>query len=415
MINKMKFILAIVVAFLFSMIPVSAKSYNCTYEDDGTLVGITIKTNFIFGFTGYNGTVTLEKYNNLEIAKNYVDIVDTVGNFKFTSAESCPKYVYVYRYLPNGKPDQEKNYLYNVYYGDDEEALKAVNRSSKDGIIIAESSNTSAKDRVETIVEDLKPTTVCNISTNTVTGKTVFETNTKCSDKFNTRNSTSITDAIGNTIKINYSSVDYFYTSECNSDNNWSLVNNGGENYLITYTEGSKTSDYTNPISFVFRTYADGSKDFCMTTSIYDESTGNEDVEPNDPFSVVTPELETTNFGFCSPTIDGTTENGTLRAFKIVGIIIYIAKILAPLILIILGSIDLAKAAVAGEEKATSEALQTLLRRLIIGIVIFLIPTAIKLLISMVSGAGDMLDENNLSYKYCTDCLFDPFGDCQVK
>ena len=125
-----------------------------------------------------------------------------------------------------------------------------------------------------------------------------------------------------------------------------------------------------------------------------------------------TPTLETTSFEFCDPTIgENGVENGTLRALRIVGIVIYIAKILTPLVLIILGSIDLAKAAVSGDDKATSEALQTTLRRLIIGIVIFFVPTIAKLLISMVSDADNLM---NNKYVYCTNCLLDPFGDCIV-
>ena len=66
-------------------------------------------------------------------------------------------------------------------------------------------------------------------------------------------------------------------------------------------------------------------------------------------------------------------EKGYNPINQIVGYILYIAKILVPLILIILGTIDFAKATISSDDKAPKDALAALVRRIIIAVIIFLI------------------------------------------
>lgn len=100
----------------------------------------------------------------------------------------------------------------------------------------------------------------------------------------------------------------------------------------------------------------------------------------------------------------------SLRAFQIIGYLIYVAKMVIPLLLVVLGSIDLAKGVIATNEKPNKDSLMAFVRRLIIAVVIFLIPTVLDFLLSFVDGANDTMDK----YSVCTTCLLDPLGDeCQ--
>ncbi len=68
----------------------------------------------------------------------------------------------------------------------------------------------------------------------------------------------------------------------------------------------------------------------------------------------------------------GTT---SLLVFQVIGYIILIIKILVPIILIVLGSIDLGKASLSGDDKAVKEAAIIFAKRVLIGLIIFFIPT----------------------------------------
>lgn len=104
---------------------------------------------------------------------------------------------------------------------------------------------------------------------------------------------------------------------------------------------------------------------------------------------------------------------------KIVGIIILIAKWLAPLILIILGMMDFGKAFLSGDEKSLSDATIVFIKRMIIAIIVPFIPGLLFYLVDFF--AGDIKDENgesilnsNGEFQYCTDCLKDPLN-CNIE
>ncbi len=96
-----------------------------------------------------------------------------------------------------------------------------------------------------------------------------------------------------------------------------------------------------------------------------------------------------------------------LRAFKAGGILIYIIKILIPLIIIIMGSIDFGKALVSGDDKDISLSTQKMLKRFIAGIIIFFIPTLVSVILNMIEGATDFESK----FSDCHNCLLTPFSD----
>lgn len=133
--------------------------------------------------------------------------------------------------------------------------------------------------------------------------------------------------------------------------------------------------------------------------SEYNPDTGN---EPSNEME----DLEIKEINFCE-------ENGVRKTFQIVGYLLYIAKIIVPLLLIILGTIDFAKATISSDDKAPKDAVVTLIKRILIAIIIFLIPTILNFLLSLVNGASEAFTDSK--FTDCTDCLLDPFGDCKAE
>ena len=91
---------------------------------------------------------------------------------------------------------------------------------------------------------------------------------------------------------------------------------------------------------------------------------------------------------------------------KILGIIITIFKIVIPIVLIVLGMLDMGKAVTSGKEDEIKKSAMTFMRRAIAAIIIFFIPSIVGLVLSTV-------DSSYGSHKYC-DCL-DSLGLAQCR
>lgn len=113
------------------------------------------------------------------------------------------------------------------------------------------------------------------------------------------------------------------------------------------------------------------------------------------------------NISFCT--------GNTLRAFQALGYMIFIAKVIIPLLLIIMGSIDLAKAVLNSNEKPNKEVLAKFAKRLAAALIVFLIPSVLDFAIGLVDGAKDAMENENTKVSSCTKCLFDPLGsECKA-
>ena len=101
----------------------------------------------------------------------------------------------------------------------------------------------------------------------------------------------------------------------------------------------------------------------------------------------------------------------TAKVWQIVGYAFLILKIVIPLILIILGIIDLGKAVISSDDKAIKKSTVTLIKRVIAGIAIFFIPTIIQVLYTYIAGyTSDMNDD----FMICIDCITSPNKDCDT-
>lgn len=68
------------------------------------------------------------------------------------------------------------------------------------------------------------------------------------------------------------------------------------------------------------------------------------------------------------------------QVMQIIGYVLLVFKIVVPVLIIILGSIDVAKAVTSGEEKDIKEGAMKLLKRLLIGMAIFFLPSIVKVI-----------------------------------
>lgn len=106
---------------------------------------------------------------------------------------------------------------------------------------------------------------------------------------------------------------------------------------------------------------------------------------------------------------------GIRQAAKIVGYVVAIIKWVVPLIIIALGAVDFFKAMIANDDKEISKAGQKLIKRIVFGVVVFLIPTIIKAFIGVLEITNGIEKDEDTNFGACTKCIADPFNDCETK
>lgn len=95
------------------------------------------------------------------------------------------------------------------------------------------------------------------------------------------------------------------------------------------------------------------------------------------------------------------TSEAGYRLFGIAGYAINFIQIAVPILLIVMGTIDLVKALVAQKDDQMKKAQSTLIKRLIVGVVIFFVPMLVKFLMVMVNG-------NDANKNVCMDSFTNP-------
>ena len=94
----------------------------------------------------------------------------------------------------------------------------------------------------------------------------------------------------------------------------------------------------------------------------------------------------------------------TASVWLFIGKLLFILKILIPIAIIVLGSIDLGKASLSGDDKAVKEAAIIFAKRVLIGLIIFFIPTILDFFLGLVEGTTNVTNK----YRGCTDCVLNP-------
>lgn len=97
--------------------------------------------------------------------------------------------------------------------------------------------------------------------------------------------------------------------------------------------------------------------------------------------------------------------------WNVVGWIFTVFKIVIPILLIILGSIDFGKAVVAQKDDEIKSAAKSFAFRAVAAIVIFILPSVITMIINW---ALD-ISGTEMDYQGCTNCVIHPGSGCSNK
>ena len=93
--------------------------------------------------------------------------------------------------------------------------------------------------------------------------------------------------------------------------------------------------------------------------------------------------------------------SGLAPVLRIVGIVVWGIKVVVPIILIVIGMIDLAKAVTEKSEDKIKEAQQKLIKRAIAAVLVFLVVSLVGVVMTIV---GDS------SYEDCMTCVNSPWS-----
>lgn len=125
------------------------------------------------------------------------------------------------------------------------------------------------------------------------------------------------------------------------------------------------------------------------SSSVADNSGGNSSSSSN------------TNSGDYFAICDPSTNPQLVASFKLIGIFVNIVKIIVPIILIIMGSLDITKAVIDKNDGAIQKSLIVFLKRSIAGVLVFLAPSVILGIFHSIDG----LDNFDSGYSTCVDCI----------
>lgn len=92
--------------------------------------------------------------------------------------------------------------------------------------------------------------------------------------------------------------------------------------------------------------------------------------------------------------------------FQVIGWVLWVFKIVIPILIIVFGMLDLGKAVVASKDDEIKKAIKSLAMRAVAGVVIFFIPTLVGAVFSLVGAFGDL----EVEYDKCKECIADPGG-----
>lgn len=91
--------------------------------------------------------------------------------------------------------------------------------------------------------------------------------------------------------------------------------------------------------------------------------------------------------------------------FAVVGAIVMLIQVVVPILLIIWGMLDFAKAVIGGDEDKIKAGQKTFIKRLIAAVILFLVVTVVKLLLNLVGTLTDDPGTNGAS-KVDTDNIW---------
>ena len=107
------------------------------------------------------------------------------------------------------------------------------------------------------------------------------------------------------------------------------------------------------------------------------------------------------------------TKPKVARILKGVGILIVIAKILVPAIIILMGFVNLFKIITAGKEDEARKYAKSIITKVIIGVIIFLLPGLINFVFDIANNIIASSSEYQSEFTNCEKCILD-IGECNI-
>lgn len=95
-----------------------------------------------------------------------------------------------------------------------------------------------------------------------------------------------------------------------------------------------------------------------------------------------------------------------MKTWRLIGYILLIIKIAVPIVLIVMGSIDMMKAVMAAKEDDIKKSQGMFIKRTIAAIIVFFVPTIVNLILNVIGGSEYKNSE-------CIKCVLD-VGTCVV-
>ena len=100
----------------------------------------------------------------------------------------------------------------------------------------------------------------------------------------------------------------------------------------------------------------------------------------------------------------------TANVWQIVGYVMLVFKIVIPILLIVLGMLDLGKAVIASKDDEIKKATKSLAFRAVAGVAIFFIPTIVSMVLGMVSNFSESGARED--FNVCRECITKPGDEC---
>lgn len=98
-------------------------------------------------------------------------------------------------------------------------------------------------------------------------------------------------------------------------------------------------------------------------------------------------------------------DTGIIKAMRFLSFLVYVIKILVPILLIVVSIYSLAKCILSADESAYKLSVYSLIKKTIIGALVFFVPT---ICFSIFSNIGKNYDSTKSMFSECFSCLFSP-------
>lgn len=107
-----------------------------------------------------------------------------------------------------------------------------------------------------------------------------------------------------------------------------------------------------------------------------------------------------------TPTVTCEAGDEIVQVIAIVRLVMNVICIAVPIVMIVLGSIDLFKAVTSSKDEEIKKKQQTLIKRIIAGVIVFLVPTIVSLLMNLMGANNTWAECWNLAGEEDFSSLF---------